>query len=98
MKDCSPWLARVKANKELDHVVLPDEERTGYLPRLIKDHSHNECWKCRKLVFPDDWWPDALGFGVHKACSDQLAQEEHQLPATALRNTPLLSREATNRK
>jgi hypothetical protein len=31
------WLARVKKNKELNHVVLTDQERTGYLPKLIED-------------------------------------------------------------
>ena len=31
------WLARVKKNKDLNHVSLTDKERTGYLPRLIED-------------------------------------------------------------
>jgi DNA-binding response OmpR family regulator len=31
------WLVRVKKNKELNHVLLTDKERTGYLPRLIED-------------------------------------------------------------
>jgi DNA-binding response OmpR family regulator len=31
------WLVRVKKNKELNHVLLTDQERTGYLPRLIED-------------------------------------------------------------
>jgi len=31
------WLARVKKSKELDLVSLADEERTGYLPKLIDD-------------------------------------------------------------
>jgi len=31
------WLARVKKNMELSRVALSDEERTGYLPKLIDD-------------------------------------------------------------
>jgi hypothetical protein len=31
------WLVRVKKNEELNHVSLTDEERTGYLPKLIED-------------------------------------------------------------
>jgi DNA-binding response OmpR family regulator len=31
------WLAKVKKNKELDRVALSDEERKGYLPKLIED-------------------------------------------------------------
>jgi len=31
------WLARVKKNKELNHVSLTNKQRTGYLPRLIED-------------------------------------------------------------
>jgi DNA-binding response OmpR family regulator len=31
------WLARVKKSQELSHVALTDQERTGYLPRLIAD-------------------------------------------------------------
>jgi CheY-like chemotaxis protein len=31
------WLARVKKSKELSRVALTDEERTGYLPKLIED-------------------------------------------------------------
>jgi YesN/AraC family two-component response regulator len=31
------WLARVKTNKELTRVSLSDQERTGYLPKLIED-------------------------------------------------------------
>jgi len=31
------WLLRVKRNKELNHVSLTDNERTGYLPKLIED-------------------------------------------------------------
>ncbi len=31
------WLARVKKNKELTRVALSDQERTGYLPKLIDD-------------------------------------------------------------
>jgi DNA-binding response OmpR family regulator len=31
------WLARVKQNTELSRVVLSDQERTGYLPKLIND-------------------------------------------------------------
>ena len=31
------WLARVKKNTELSRVVLSDQERTGYLPKLIND-------------------------------------------------------------
>jgi DNA-binding response OmpR family regulator len=31
------WLLRVKKNPELNHVVLTDQERTGYLPKLIED-------------------------------------------------------------
>jgi DNA-binding response OmpR family regulator len=30
------WLIRVKKNKELNQVSLTDEERTGYLPKLIE--------------------------------------------------------------
>ena len=31
------WLAKVKKSKELNYVSLSDEERTGYLPKLIED-------------------------------------------------------------
>jgi DNA-binding response OmpR family regulator len=31
------WLARVRKNKELNRVSLTDQERTGYLPKLIED-------------------------------------------------------------
>ena len=31
------WLTRVKQNTELSRVVLSDQERTGYLPKLIND-------------------------------------------------------------
>jgi hypothetical protein len=31
------WLGRVKKSKELNQVTLTDEERTGYLPKLIDD-------------------------------------------------------------
>jgi CheY-like chemotaxis protein len=31
------WLARVKNNTELSRIVLSDQERTGYLPKLIDD-------------------------------------------------------------
>jgi DNA-binding response OmpR family regulator len=31
------WLAKVKKSKELSDVSLSDEERTGYLPKLIED-------------------------------------------------------------
>jgi DNA-binding response OmpR family regulator len=31
------WLVRVKKNKELNHISLTDEERMGYLPKLIED-------------------------------------------------------------
>jgi DNA-binding response OmpR family regulator len=31
------WLLRVKKNEELNHVLLTDIERTGYLPKLIED-------------------------------------------------------------
>ncbi len=31
------WLARVQQNTELSRVVLSDQERTGYLPKLIDD-------------------------------------------------------------
>jgi hypothetical protein len=31
------WLGRVKKSKELNRVTMTDEERTGYLPKLIGD-------------------------------------------------------------
>jgi len=31
------WLARAKKAKQLNHLVLSDEERTGHLPKLIAD-------------------------------------------------------------
>jgi DNA-binding response OmpR family regulator len=31
------WLARVKQVRELDHVALEDEARTGHLPKLVAD-------------------------------------------------------------
>jgi DNA-binding response OmpR family regulator len=31
------WLARVKKNQELSRVALTDQERTGYLPKLLAD-------------------------------------------------------------
>ena len=31
------WLARVKQSRELNHLPLCDEERTGHLPKLIED-------------------------------------------------------------
>ena len=31
------WLARAKQSKELNHVQLTDDERTGHLPKLVED-------------------------------------------------------------
>jgi ActR/RegA family two-component response regulator len=31
------WLTRAKDSRELNHLALSDEERTGHLPRLIQD-------------------------------------------------------------
>jgi DNA-binding response OmpR family regulator len=31
------WLVRAKQSKELNHVQLSDDERTGHLPRLVED-------------------------------------------------------------
>lgn len=31
------WLARAKQSKELNHVLLSDDERTGHLPKLVED-------------------------------------------------------------
>lgn len=31
------WLARAKQSKELNHLQLSDEERTGHLPKLVED-------------------------------------------------------------
>jgi DNA-binding response OmpR family regulator len=31
------WLARAKRSKELNHVLLSDDERTGHLPKLVED-------------------------------------------------------------
>lgn len=31
------WLAKLKKSKELNYVFLSDQERTGYLPKLIED-------------------------------------------------------------
>jgi DNA-binding response OmpR family regulator len=31
------WLTRVKRSRELNHVPLSDDERTGHLPRLVED-------------------------------------------------------------
>jgi CheY-like chemotaxis protein len=31
------WLVRVKKNKTLNRIALSDQERTGYLPKLIED-------------------------------------------------------------
>jgi hypothetical protein len=31
------WLARVKQSKELNHLPLTNEERTGHLPKLVED-------------------------------------------------------------
>ena len=31
------WLKRVKQSKELNHLPLSDEERTGHLPKLVED-------------------------------------------------------------
>jgi hypothetical protein len=31
------WLARAKQSKELNHVPLSDDERTGHLPKLVED-------------------------------------------------------------
>jgi len=31
------WLARVKEDRELSHLQLPDQERTGHLPKLVED-------------------------------------------------------------
>jgi DNA-binding response OmpR family regulator len=31
------WLARAKQSKELNHVQLSDDERTGHLPKLVED-------------------------------------------------------------
>ena len=31
------WLARARQSKELNHVQLSDDERTGHLPKLVED-------------------------------------------------------------
>jgi DNA-binding response OmpR family regulator len=31
------WLARAKQSRELNHVLLSDDERTGHLPKLVED-------------------------------------------------------------
>jgi DNA-binding response OmpR family regulator len=31
------WLARAKQSKELNHILLSDDERTGHLPKLVED-------------------------------------------------------------
>jgi DNA-binding response OmpR family regulator len=31
------WLARAKQSKQLNHIPLSDEERTGHLPKLVED-------------------------------------------------------------
>jgi len=31
------WLARAKQSRELNHVLLTDDERTGHLPKLVED-------------------------------------------------------------
>jgi RsbT co-antagonist protein rsbRD N-terminal domain len=31
------WLARAKQSRELNHLTLSDEDRTGHLPKLVKD-------------------------------------------------------------
>ncbi len=31
------WLARAKQSKELNHLLLSDEQRTGHLPKLVED-------------------------------------------------------------
>ncbi len=31
------WLGRAKQSKELNHVLLSDDERTGHLPKLVED-------------------------------------------------------------
>ncbi len=31
------WLARARQSKELNHVLLSDNERTGHLPKLVED-------------------------------------------------------------
>jgi DNA-binding response OmpR family regulator len=31
------WLVRAKQSKELNHVLLSDDERTGHLPKLVED-------------------------------------------------------------
>jgi DNA-binding response OmpR family regulator len=31
------WLTRAKQSKELNHVLLSDDERTGHLPKLVED-------------------------------------------------------------
>jgi DNA-binding response OmpR family regulator len=31
------WLARAKHSKELNHVLLSDDQRTGHLPKLVED-------------------------------------------------------------
>lgn len=34
------WLSRVKRDDELSRIVLSDEERTGHLPKLIRELVH----------------------------------------------------------
>jgi DNA-binding response OmpR family regulator len=31
------WLSRAKQSKELNHILLSDDERTGHLPKLVED-------------------------------------------------------------
>ncbi len=66
------WLVRVKKNKELSNMPLTDEERTGYLPKLIEDlapaekaqHSGGRrrfhLFRCRRGS-----WQDATTPGLH---------------------------------
>ena len=52
------WLVRAKQSKELNHVQLSDQERTGHLPKLVEDlvvrlSSPNAAAKDSDAVFSD---------------------------------------------
>jgi chemotaxis receptor (MCP) glutamine deamidase CheD len=62
------WLARAKQSVELHHLMLSDDERTGHLPKLVKDlivrlgkrGARREGQRCRLLSHRDSPRQNAL--------------------------------------
>ena len=67
------WLARAKQSKELNHVPLSDEERTGHLPKLVEDlivrlskpSATSKGQRCRLFPSRHSPWQAAVSARLH---------------------------------